>query len=457
MREYAKKPENRSRTQDGTPGASGQAPMEVILQRYKNEIQRYAVEDDEEPVQGKSDPVQREEIEEEELIQGKFRSVPATGEEPLQREEKPNRTGLPDHLKTGIENLSGYSMDDVKVHYNSDKPAQLHALAYAQGTDIHVAPGQEKHLPHEAWHVVQQKQGRVQPTMQMQGVNVNDNEGLEKEADVMGSHAFTDSEVHSNVIQCAFDDLGGGAQYTSQNTQGEDGSIYFRLGRIRLIHNEGPKIAVHPHRRRFIVGGNFNQFKHDYGQARINNLIGLNAFVQAGGDRWNIQYVNPNQPQPQADGRLFEVFLDANGNVTNSHKSRGGIHQLPAGLNNVDDQRRLYYVVFHAQRLAQLAVQNIDQNGILDNTVITKDVDNSLDGACMRNLFYPDNDTQAEWAALDQINNSINNAIGQPVIAQAIKTAGLNNPVRLRGFIGNSILRHSFDLAAAGLNVRANN
>lgn len=101
-------------------------------------------------------------------------------------QKKPNNTGLPDNLKSGVENLSGYSMDDVKVHYNSDKPAQLNALAYAQGTDIHVAPGQEKHLPHEAWHVVQQKQGRVQPTIQLQGTNVNDNEGLEKEANVMG-------------------------------------------------------------------------------------------------------------------------------------------------------------------------------------------------------------------------------------------------------------------------------
>jgi hypothetical protein len=47
----------------------------------------------------------------------------------------------------GIENLSGFSMSDVKVHYNSDKPAQLQAHAYAQGTDIHLASGQEKHLP----------------------------------------------------------------------------------------------------------------------------------------------------------------------------------------------------------------------------------------------------------------------------------------------------------------------
>ncbi|WP_340200018.1 DUF4157 domain-containing protein [Ascidiimonas sp. W6] len=107
---------------------------------------------------------------------------------PIQR--KANNTGLPDSLKSGIENLSGYSMDDVKVHYNSSKPAQLQAHAYAQGTDIHLASGQEKHLPHEAWHVVQQKQGRVKPTKQLKSkVSINDDAGLEKEADVMGARA----------------------------------------------------------------------------------------------------------------------------------------------------------------------------------------------------------------------------------------------------------------------------
>jgi hypothetical protein len=111
---------------------------------------------------------------------------------PAQREEAPvpNRTGLPDQLKSGVESLSGLSLDDVKVHYDSDKPAQLNALAYAQGTDIHVAPGQEKHLAHEAWHIVQQKQGRVRPTMQMKtGTPVNDDPHLEREADVMGAQA----------------------------------------------------------------------------------------------------------------------------------------------------------------------------------------------------------------------------------------------------------------------------
>lgn len=98
--------------------------------------------------------------------------------------------GLPQQLAHGIETLSGVSMAGVRVHYNSAKPAQMQAHAYAQGSDIHLASGQEKHLPHEAWHVVQQAQGRVKPTLQMNGVGINDNAGLEGEADRMGHAAL---------------------------------------------------------------------------------------------------------------------------------------------------------------------------------------------------------------------------------------------------------------------------
>jgi len=155
-------------------------------------MQMVAGPEEEEPMQMVAGP------EEEELpAQGKFTAqlkgedeeLPAQGKFVIQKKE--NNTGLPDNLKTGVENLSGMSMDHVKVHYNSAQPAQLNALAYAQGSDIHVASGQEKHLPHEAWHVVQQMQGRVKPTMQMkENVPVNDDKGLETEADVMGAKAL---------------------------------------------------------------------------------------------------------------------------------------------------------------------------------------------------------------------------------------------------------------------------
>ena len=168
-----------------------------MLQALAEPVQR--LEDEDEMLQGKfENPVQREE-DEAELRQGKF-------EQPAQRlgdeeddelmqgkfetpEQKRNETGMSDNLKAGIEDLSGFAMDDVRVHYNSPEPATVQALAYTQGTDIYVAPGQEQHLPHEAWHVAQQMAGRVEPTTEVSGLPVNDCIELEHEADVMGARA----------------------------------------------------------------------------------------------------------------------------------------------------------------------------------------------------------------------------------------------------------------------------
>lgn len=138
---------------------------------------------------GGETPVQFIDNRPETVVQRKLQAMANAGKTEAVQQSK-NETGLPDQLKSGIENLSGISMDQVKVHYNSAQPQQLNALAYAQGSDIHVAPGQEKHLPHEAWHVVQQAQGRVKPTMQLKnGMAINDNNALEKEADEMGEMA----------------------------------------------------------------------------------------------------------------------------------------------------------------------------------------------------------------------------------------------------------------------------
>lgn len=125
-------------------------------------------------------------------------NTPAAAE-PIQT--KSDAGQLPSNLKSGVEQLSGQDMSDVNVHKNSDKPAQLNAHAYAQGSDIHLGPGQEKHLPHEAWHVAQQKQGRVEPTKQLKSkILINDDKGLENEADVMGQKALEvgqNSEIDS--------------------------------------------------------------------------------------------------------------------------------------------------------------------------------------------------------------------------------------------------------------------
>lgn len=125
--------------------------------------------DEEEALQGKGLVTQR--MEDEEALQGKGL----------------NANGLPSAMQAGMEQASGTDLSDVKVHYNSPEPAALQAHAYAQGTDIHLGPGQEQHLGHEAWHTVQQKQGQVQPTTDVAGTPVNDSPSLEAEADRMGA------------------------------------------------------------------------------------------------------------------------------------------------------------------------------------------------------------------------------------------------------------------------------
>ena len=209
-RVVAQREKMESMNQHLDPRMVQRAADEEELQAKANPAQLAA---EEEELQAKADPAQ---LKEEEELQGKFVTAQMQGheeEEPVQGKmattqleeghtaSEGNQTGLPDNLKSGIESLSGMSMDSVKVHYNSDKPAQLNALAYAQGSNIHVGPGQEKHVPHEAWHVVQQAQGRVNPTKETSGgTQINDDKSLETEADVMGAKAAQFKAASGNRI-----------------------------------------------------------------------------------------------------------------------------------------------------------------------------------------------------------------------------------------------------------------
>ena len=174
----------------------GGGALQFVDNRMVNTLLQRVGLEDEEGFQMKTAQLQSDE--EEDTLQGKFEPTVQRVEDDAEGvqmksdtvcQQKPNNTGLPDNLKAGVESLSGFSMDDVKVHYNSSQPATVQALAYTQGTDIYVAPGQERHLPHEAWHVAQQMAGRVAPTTEINGMPVNDNAALEHEADVMGAKA----------------------------------------------------------------------------------------------------------------------------------------------------------------------------------------------------------------------------------------------------------------------------
>ena len=122
------------------------------------------------------------------------------------KKQTPNLTGIPTQMKLDFERRSGLSFDDVRVHYNSDKPRKIGALAYTQIPQVHIGPGQERHLRHELGHVVQQKQGIVRPTTWISGLPVNDSPHLEHLADTtQRMHSTEHNPILSNVsaIQCA--------------------------------------------------------------------------------------------------------------------------------------------------------------------------------------------------------------------------------------------------------------
>jgi hypothetical protein len=129
---------------------------------------------------------------------------PELEEEELQMKADPvQRKGkLPEGLQMKMENAMGADFSGVNVQ-ESSKASDIGALAYTQGNDIHFAPGQynpdsssgQELIGHELTHVVQQREGRVQPTTESKGIPINDDPGLEQEADSIGKKAASQPEI----------------------------------------------------------------------------------------------------------------------------------------------------------------------------------------------------------------------------------------------------------------------
>ncbi|EAY30848.1 eCIS core domain-containing protein [Microscilla marina] len=165
--------------------AQEQSTPPQIVQQKKAPGAKQTKESGKLPIQAKQQVVQR-----------KDKTPP-----PIQAKQRPvqRQTGGVNEaqVKANVSSLTGTDVSDAQVHYNSSLPTQMKAEATAQGNQVHLAPGKERHLGHELTHVAQQKQGRVQPTIQANnGVGINNDPKLEKEADDVGAKAM---QMKSNV------------------------------------------------------------------------------------------------------------------------------------------------------------------------------------------------------------------------------------------------------------------
>ncbi len=105
-------------------------------------------------------------------------------------------TPLPPAIRAQMEGAFRTDFSEVRLHQGQAAPA-LGARALTQGRDIHLGPGEfdpgsrssRELLGHELAHVVQQREGRVAAPAQAKGVAVNEDPGLEAEADVAGQRA----------------------------------------------------------------------------------------------------------------------------------------------------------------------------------------------------------------------------------------------------------------------------
>jgi hypothetical protein len=124
----------------------------------------------------------------------------------------------PTGIRRSMEDRSGIDLSDVRIHRRSSAPAALGAEAFARGRDVHLGPGADHHLPHELWHVVQQRQGRVPTTGTRAGVGVNQDPALEAEADRGGAGApsIAPSGPSDLVVQGVFFPAGTGDRFVDE-------------------------------------------------------------------------------------------------------------------------------------------------------------------------------------------------------------------------------------------------
>lgn len=246
------------------------------------------------------------------------------------KKSKPNMTGIPTQMKLDFERRSGLSFDDVRVHYNSDKPAKIDALAYTQGGQVFIGPGHHQHLQHELIHVIQQKTGRVKSGFHFDNIIINDSQYLEAEASHNVINRGTISHnLTTNIIQrTKFPPPPQKAQTTSpitvgaQNTQAGKNAAFRRKKVHQLFLFDRKKrsakvIKIRPNfstslRRRYPSKINSTSIDHivSFNQIRILVEACINQYLSPAPVTENLFLRIVNLVLPKVDNPLTQLMYN---------------------------------------------------------------------------------------------------------------------------------------------------
>ncbi len=136
-------------------------------------------------------------LEEDELLQGKFKLNNETDQNPIQQKKDDKNSSIPKNVMNKMESSFNTDFTNVNIKKDSQQAIDIGALAFTQGNSVHFAPGQFKPetkkgqelIGHEFAHVVQQREGKVKANKQIGKFPINDNKNLEKQADEQGKKA----------------------------------------------------------------------------------------------------------------------------------------------------------------------------------------------------------------------------------------------------------------------------
>jgi len=150
------------------------------------------------PTKGSSSAANANQVSQKATGKAIIQKAPHQGADSAKAQPFKANAGLPTGLQRNMETALGQDFSGVRIQRDSAEAANMGALAFTKGDNVHFAPGQfnpgttsgQNLIGHEFTHVAQQRNGVVQPTRMLgKGLAANVDKGLEAEADAFGKMA----------------------------------------------------------------------------------------------------------------------------------------------------------------------------------------------------------------------------------------------------------------------------